>query len=424
MILVLGLCKVCSQDITLLNVNGSLPATYLNPGLKLDKKINISIGGINVHFGTDGPTINQITSKNKAGQRYIDVKKLITNPRTYQNIFFKNDIHTIDVSLNLGNIVLMAGHAFRSGGNLSYPGSLLNVATQGNSAFIGQTVNIAPKIDINSYNEMYLGLQKSFDKLTIGAKGKLLYGTANLTTEKATIDFTTKDEYYQLEFKTDYLLRSSSLLRYTSLDSITANYAGFSFDNLFYNNVGFALDVGASYNVNSNLTLSISAVDVGMINWNFFPRKYSSKGNFIFEGIDIIDYVVDSTSISIKDTLLNLFQVSQGLENYSTALKGTFSLGGSFKYNNQWTFNALLLYQNNFSSNRSSLSLSAIRNISIFDIGLQYTLAKNDYASFGLFGKLRLGPICAFLSSDNIIGLFRPFDAKSASLRLGAYFQY
>ncbi|MBK9737361.1 MAG: hypothetical protein IPO92_21365 [Saprospiraceae bacterium] len=214
------------------------------------------------------------------------------------------------------------------------------------------------------------------------------------------------------------------MLRYTSLDSITANYAGFSFDNLFYNNSGFAFDVGASYHVSPKLTLSLGAVDLGMIHWNFFPRKYSSKGNFMFEGIDIIDYVVDSTSISIKDTLLNLFQVSQGLENYNTALNGTFSLGGSFKYCNQWTFNALLLYQNNFSSTRSSLSISAIRNISIFDVGLQYTLAKNDFLSFGMFGKVRLGPVCAFLSSDNIIGLFRSFDAKSASLRLGAYFQY
>ncbi|MBK9737362.1 MAG: hypothetical protein IPO92_21370 [Saprospiraceae bacterium] len=194
----LGLCKLASQDITFLNLNGSLPSTYLNPGLKLDNKINVSIGGINIHFGTDGPTINQLTSKNKAGQRFIDIKNLGTNPGKQQNLFFKFDIHTVDLSIRLGQIVLMAGHAFRSGGNLNYPGSLLNVATQGNGAFIGQTVNIAPVIDVNAYNELYLGSQKSFDKFTIGAKVKLLYGTANLTTEKEKLNLQQKTNIINL----------------------------------------------------------------------------------------------------------------------------------------------------------------------------------------------------------------------------------
>ncbi len=415
--------KAYTQDISLLNLHGQLPSTYLNPGLKVDKKFNLSLAGVSVLLGTDGPSINQITSKNSDGKRYIDVSKLDLNLDPYQNIFFNNDIHTIDLSLKIGSVMIMAGHAFRSTANISYPNGLINIAAQGNAAFIGQTVEIAPFVDINTYNEIYLGLQKSFGNLTIGAKGKLLYGVANVQTDKASIGFSTDAEIYQLNLKTDYEIRSSALLRYNNLDSITVDYSGFSFDNLFYNNRGFAFDLGASYDVNENLTLSASMLDLGKINWDFFPRKYTSKGNFTFEGVDILDLLVDSTSISIQDTLKDLLQVTEKIENYSTTLSGTYTLGASYLWGENWRFNGLFLYQKANNSSRNVISLSAVRKISIFDLGLQYTITKNNYAGFGIFGKVKLGPFSAFASTDNIIGAFKPFDAKSASIRVGATFQ-
>ncbi len=415
--------KASTQDISLLNLHGQLPSTYLNPGLKVDKKFNLSLAGVNFVLGTDGPSINQLTSKNSEGKRFIDVKKLDQNLDSYQNIFYNSDIHTIDVSLKIGSTMVMAGHAFRSTANVRYPKGLINIAAQGNAAFIGQTVEIAPFIDINAYNEIYLGLQKSFGNLTIGAKGKLLYGVANVQTDKASIGFSTDDEIYQLSLQTDYELRSSGLLRYNNLDSITVDYAGFSFDNLFYNNQGFAFDIGASYTVNEKFTLSASMLDIGKINWDFFPRKYTSKGNFTFEGVDVLDFLVDSTSISIQDTLIDLLKVTEQIENYSTTLSGTYTLGASYLWGENWRFNGLLVYQKTNNSSRNFLSLSAVRKISIFDLGVQYTLTKNNYAGLGIFGKVKLGPISAFASTDNIIGAIKPYDSRSASVRIGATLQ-
>lgn len=415
--------KSKAQDISLLNLHGQLPSTYLNPGLKVDKKFNLSLAGVNVLLGTDGPSINQITSKNSEGKRYIDIGKLDQNLEPYQNIFFNNDIHTIDVSLKVGNAMIMAGHAFRSTSNVRYPSGLVNIAAQGNAAFIGQTIEIAPYIDVNAYNEIYLGLQKSFGNLTIGAKGKLLYGVANIQTDKANIGFTTDDEIYQLSLQTDYEIRSSALLRYNSLDSITVDYSGFSFDNMFYNNQGFAFDLGASYSVNEKFTISASMLDIGKINWDFFPRKYTSKGNFSFDGVDILDLLVDSTSISIQDTLTDLLKVTEQIENYSTTLSGTYTLGANYLWGEKWRFSALLLYQKTNNASRNMFSVSAVRKISIFDLGVQYSITKNNFAGLGIFGKVKLGPISAFASTDNIIGAFKPFDARSASVRIGATFQ-
>lgn len=415
--------NVGAQDISLLNLHGQLPSTYLNPGLKVDKKFNLSLAGINVLLGTDGPSINQITSKNSEGKRYIDINKLDQSLEPYQNIFFNNDIHTIDVSLKIGSAMIMAGHAFRSTANIRYPRGLINIAAQGNAAFIGQTIEIAPFVDINAYNEIYLGLQKSFGNLTLGVKGKLLYGVANIQTEKANIGFSTDDEIYQLSLISDYEIRSSGLLRYNSLDSITTDYSGFSFDNMFYNNQGLAFDIGVSYAVNEKFTISASMIDIGKINWDFFPRKYTSKGNFSFDGVDILDLLVDSTSISIQDTLTDLLKVTEQIENYSTILPGTYTLGASYLWGEKWRFNGLFLFQKLNNSSRNLLTLSALRKISIFDIGVHYTMTKNNYSGLGIFGKVKLGPVSAFASTDNIIGAFKPFDAQSATVRVGATLQ-
>ncbi len=44
-----------AQDINLLHLQGSMPGTFLNPGLSLDKTFNASLGGFQLLLGTDGP---------------------------------------------------------------------------------------------------------------------------------------------------------------------------------------------------------------------------------------------------------------------------------------------------------------------------------------------------------------------------------
>jgi Family of unknown function (DUF5723) len=412
-----------AQDINLLHLQGSMPGTFLNPGLSLDKTFNASLGGVQLLLGTDGPPINKLTSKNTLGERYIDVKKLSDELSDNHNIYFSNDIHTLDLGVKVGGIVVMAGHGFRSSANVRYPKGLVEVAAQGNAAFIGQQIQIGPAIDVLAYNELYLGLQKTLGNFTVGIKGKLLYGTASISTENSDIRFSTNPEFYQLELKNDYLIRSSALLRYNSLDSITLDYSGFSFDNLFYNNQGLAFDLGASFKLDEKITLSASALDIGSISWDFFPRKYTSKGTFTFEGLDIVKYLGDTTTISIGDTLLSKIDVTSGMEEYSTLLNGTFTLGGTYHLNPKWTFNALYLLRNDFGVRRHSFSASTMFKYSVFDLGVQLSVSKNNYSAVGLFGRLNLGPVSGYVSTENIAGLIRPFDSRSAAVRLGLTMQ-
>ncbi|MBL0100153.1 MAG: hypothetical protein IPP49_09000 [Saprospiraceae bacterium] len=62
------------QDISLLHLQGTMPGTFINPALILDKKINVSLAQIYLSLGTDGPSLNTPHKQNTSGQRYIDIK--------------------------------------------------------------------------------------------------------------------------------------------------------------------------------------------------------------------------------------------------------------------------------------------------------------------------------------------------------------
>lgn len=409
------------QDISLMHLKGYMPATLLNPAIPLDKKINASLGAISVSGGTNGPAVNDITSKNIDGQRFLDFTKLQNNVDVTNDIFLNYDIRTLDIGFSFGKFSLLAGHGFRSSSNLKYTKDLVGLLAYGNANYIGQTLEIGPTIDVISFNEVYLGVQKTSGKFTLGLKAKLLYGASNISTESSRIQFTTNAEYYQLEFNNDYTIRSSSLLRYNSLDSITVNYSNFTFDNFFYNNKGLGIDLGVHFQVTDHWNIHASALDIGTIKWDFFPRKYSSKGSFSFDGVDLVDYLTDST-LSVKDTLLDLINVTSELETYSTPLNSTFSVGSTYKYK-KWNGNILYQMRNRFGFRNHSLSLSAVRQVAIFDLGAQYTISKNNFTGLGIYGKIRLGPFSAYMATDNIISIFKPLDSKSASIRLGATIQ-
>ncbi|HMT53615.1 MAG TPA: DUF5723 family protein [Saprospiraceae bacterium] len=418
-------CKVStlySQDISSLHLQGTMPGTLLNPAMPLNKKINISLGSFAVAGGTNGPSVNEMTSKNQDGKRYLDIDKLNANLDESHDIYATSNIRTIDAAVKIGSFVLMGGHGFRADANLRYTADLVNLASYGNAPYIGKTLELGPVADVMAYNELYLGAQKTSGRFTIGLKAKLLYGISNISTESSDVKFTTSDEYYQLQFKNNYILRSSGLLRYNGIDSITIDQSYISFDNLFYNNRGLAVDLGVAFQVNKNFLISASALDLGSIKWDFFPRKYSSIGTFSFEGVDLVDYIVDST-LSVKDTLLDLIKVKSEIETYSTTLNNTFTLGGRYTKDN-WNFNLLYMMRNQYGIRNHALSVSVLRKIWVFDLGIQYRLAKNDYSAIGFYTKLNLGPFAAYIGADNVVGMFKPLDSKSASVRFGSLLQF
>ena len=417
MLLNFWVMQIHAQYAPYFHQQGYLPATWVNPAIPLKNTVNISLASVSANISTDGLAINDLTGKNAAGSRYIDLKKINTVKDGRHDLYFDNDIRTVDASIRLGSFAIMAGHAFRSSANIGYSTDLIQLLANGNGPYIGKTLDIGPSADVLAYNELYAGAQKQFGAFSVGAKAKLLFGTSALYTESSKMLFTTQDEYYQLHFDNHYLLRSSSLLRYRSLEDVSVEYSGFTFDNLFYNNRGLAFDLGFHYQVTEKLALSASLLDFGSIKWDFFPRKYESKGTFTFEGVDIIHFIQDST-LSVKDTLLDLIEVNASTEVFKTALNNRIMLGGSYVMNT-WSFEALYQMHRRYGKSWHQMTLAAYKRILFLDVGLSYTLHRNDFSSLGLYAGIRLKPVQLYISADNVFSVFSYERAKNASIAAG-----
>lgn len=424
------LLPLTAQELLLFPQKGNLASTRSFPGSFIGSKFNISLPGAGFLAFTEGPSFDEATKKNAECKRYLSFAGLPSSKGDFSNIYAEADIRTVDAGIRFGNYALLAGHAFRRQANLRYAHSLLLLASRGNAPFVGETLPIGPKIDVQAYNEFYLGGQVKWKRFSAGMRVKLLYGTASMYTEKSEAALTTRPEHYGLELETDYLVRSSGLFRYYSFDSLTFRTPGFTFENLFYNNAGLGVDLGLTFEVNDHFTIAASALDLGSIRWDFFPREYKSKGTFVFEGLDLAESIGDTTGILIEDTLLNVIQVSSGQKAYSTSLPTRFLIAASYKHA-QWDFAAQWSLRSISGDWTQEATFGLVYGVGPVRAGVQYMFGKNlnssrpgIYSGLGGIMSLQLGKIYLYLQSDGLTGMLAPLQSRRASASAGCTVQF
>ncbi|MCK4631570.1 MAG: hypothetical protein KAT40_09005, partial [Bacteroidales bacterium] len=154
---------------------------------------------------------------------------------------------------------------------LSLPKDFMTLAFHGNSAFVGGTADFSDlTFDMTEYRQYGMSLSKKINnRLTFGAKGKLLFGKANLSVKNADLGITIDEENTFV-----HTLHSDISLNMSAPITVTTDSAGFieDFDIkedmdtdegiidfiLNTGNMGVAVDLGAVYHIADYFTLSAS----------------------------------------------------------------------------------------------------------------------------------------------------------------------
>ena len=409
---------VIGQNINYFFIDDIYQRSYFNPALNDEGKISIS-SGLGVDFITNGPSINDFIIDGPAGKLILSPANAIASMNEVNDIYGYSSVNTFDASVKLPFCRVSIGHAWKANGWMSYTKDLANFVTFGNGAFVGETLNLAPQIDYLNYNELYLGIQKSFGPISIGVRAKRLNGVEAIKTENSTIDLTTSDDIYQLTLETDFELMSSNAFNYTDIDDFDLNIQNFSFDNFFSNNSGWAFDLGASLSVGDRLELSLSILDIGSINWDVDPKKYSSKEIQTFDGIDIANYINSDDEIVVLDSIESLLNISESSAKFSTTLPTQIYFGGRFKISDLWTVGAMIQSVGHGDRRANVIGFNATASIyQWLSAGVLYSAKTGNPANFGLSLKAQLGPVIGFLSTDNILNA-GTFDGKNSNFRAG-----
>ena len=318
------------------------------------------------------------------------------------------------------------------------------------------------QLNVNAYAEVGLGLSRQInDRLTVGARVKALLGVgnmelklnnvamnANLPTEQqieqwsnesywtsmspeaataAALELQQKINNYHANLNVGAELKSSFKGLELVQDEPGKEYVSdFDFDagKIGFAGYGFGIDLGASYKIMDNLTVSASVLDLGFISWSKSSTKIASanpepiniQGSKYAGMIDMDDPVnsvvgalnqLDADTKKYQDLVtegdvLNYdmlqLKVAEAQESRKSRLASTIVVGAEYGFfENKLSVGALSTTRFVQPDALTELTLSAnYRPKSWFNVALSYSIIQSAGKSFGL--GLKLGPV--FLGTD------------------------
>lgn len=343
------------------------------------------------------------------------------------------------------------------------------------------------QLNINAYTEIGLGLSRQINsRFTVGARVKALLGignmelklnrvamSANLPSDQQINQWSSesywnsmtpsqaaqaaqelKDKFnnYHANLTVGAELKSSfkglELQEEEGKDYVT----DFDFDSgkLGIAGYGFGIDLGASYKILDNLTVSASVLDLGFISWSKSSTKIASanpdpidiKGstyanmvdpnnpNTVMNAVnqlqnDAQGYMDRVTNGDVLDYDMLQLEVSDAKESRKSRLASTLVLGAEYGFfNNKLAVGVLSTTRFVQPDALTELTFSAnYRPKSWFNVALSYSAIQSAGKSFGL--GLKLGPLFVgtdymFLgknsnSVNGFVGVSIPLGGRKAS---------
>ncbi|MDD3877673.1 MAG: DUF5723 family protein [Bacteroidales bacterium] len=419
---------VSAQNDVSIHLLQSVPQSiYTNPSFNPEAKIYVGIPVLSsIYFGIShsGFAYNDIIKRQPDDSLYLDVDNMLSKLKKNNYLSAQYNWEILSFGFKVGKNYFSFNATEKISTRFTYPEDLLKLAWKGNTQFIDEPADFSGTgVNMTHYREYALGYNRQLsDKLNVGLRGKLLYGKANVWTERSGITLRTDPATFDLTASSDIVL-NMSLPQVVFDDSL-------DFDPLGYvrntENTGLAFDFGASYKINDKFTVAASVLDIGKISWKSNVKNFSSENaSFTFEGIDLNDFFnKDSTAKDgfeiLMDTLEKTFDFKETSNAYSTWLPGIVYLTGVYNLTRKDKigllvradiFNSKILPSYTLSYNKRFFNfLSAVAS---------YSIMNRSYTNIGFGMSLQLGPFQIYALNDNIYGLFAPTKSKNTNIHFG-----
>lgn len=282
----------------------------------------------------------------------------------------------------------------------------------------GKTFNIQnEKLRLNAYIEVGAGYSRAInERLTIGGKAKLLLGAGNINLKINQLHLSGKEAGIDSEFQiiSDAYLEASA--KGLELEEENGYITDLDYNSFGISGYGAGIDLGASYQLMKNLTLSAAILDLGFISWGKSNSQVaeSSKNTTI----DKDNY---DTSSDVLDFELYGLQKKEN-KSRTTSLSPTMVIGGEYGLlNNKLGLGLLSTTRFGQLKTYSELTLSAnYRPNTLINATLSYSMLQGG-ETFGIafkVGPLMLGTDYMYFGNNSkhvnaFIGLSIPLGKKT-----------
>tara|TARA_B110000211_G_C14091373_1_gene559340 strand:+ start:2455 stop:4440 length:1986 start_codon:yes stop_codon:yes gene_type:complete len=319
---------------------------------------------------------------------------------------------------------------------LDYSKNFMTLLAKGtaNDEFLGNEISIdGTGFRFNHFREYGLGYTREVnDKLSIGGRFKFLQGLSHFDNEQTDITLYTDPVNYSITATSSIGVRvaglGSGLVSDKGLDFAIASILPAPEELIpsyttNFENIGFAIDLGAKYKINDRFTSTLNVTDVGFITWKTDARRYfNNKAEFKFEGLDLTQYLADSTEYTdqLADSINDIFGLERRDQQFTTNLIANIYAGVEYKLNN--TFTAGALFNGKVFNGGIYPSLTITTQTALgkwFQAIVSYSMLNRSYDNFGLGTAINVGPVQLYAVSDNVLGWTQIDYAKNLNVQFG-----
>ena len=422
--LVLFLCVhplFAQQELGLHFMNNIWQANKTNPSFITPNKVHYALPSLYYNIAHTGAAYNDVVVTNSQGENVLDVGAILDGLADNNQLFTNIELETTSFSFGIKNIRFSINHAFKLNAYLDYPKDLIELGWNGNSQFIGETIQIGPDFQAYAYSEYGIGAAMKILGVSAGARLKILTGIGDVSTERTKASVYTDPDVYQLTLDTDYKINTASFLSYGGGTDFEIDFGEFSADDLLSSNLGMAIDLGANFKI-KNVEVSASIIDLGFINWKKNATNLHSLGSYKYEGLDFSNIIHDD-EIDFEgtlDTLGEIFDFQETNNAYKTMLPTKMYLSGSIHVGKMWDFGGLFyseMYRGNFFPAFAASARASLGKIA--SVGAVYSIRNQTFDNVGLNATIKLGPVQIFGVTDNILAAFQPYDSQNVNTRFG-----
>lgn len=264
------------------------------------------------------------------------------------------------------------------------------------------------ELKINTYTEVGVGYARQLNKkLTVGGKVKILLGMGNmnLKVNKLSLQSNIPDYYdpnasmgdISASIQSDAVLegnmRGLELTESTGYDGNKSYVDGLEVNSFGVGGYGAGIDLGASYQLTKDLTLSAAVIDLGFISWSKGSSVIAkAETDAVYDETNYQDFLYRAETSDVIDFNLIGLEIGDEKKARTTRLCPTLVLGGEYAFlNDKLSAGVLSTTRFGLLKTTTELTLSAnYRPNTLIGLSASYSMIQSAGKSFGL--AFKLGP--------------------------------
>ncbi len=421
---------------TLYWMQGIPQSSYSNPALQPLPNYYVGLPGLSsvyTGFYNTGFAVKDLLRQNPDGSLYIDDQNMLSKLKTRNYFIADMNLDILSFGFRFQDINYLSFNiSERIETRFGYSRDFMRLLIEGNDGFRQEGVAAqigSPSFDFTHFREFGVGFSRKWtDELTAGVRAKVLQGMSNINFEKTELSLFTGPDNYELLLNTNLLINKSFPFTLAPLEDIGDNDFDFEDDDLQNYltqtaNMGLAVDLGATYELNEQFTFAASIRDLGFINWKRDAENFRVNGEVEFKGLDFDEVFGndnDTVFEEITDSIIDLFNLEETTNAYTLMMAPKFFISAAYNLTPMHKF--ALLGRGELFAGDFYPSFTASYNfqpINRFGSTLSYSIIHGNFHNLGLGFHVNIWPVQLYVVADNYFPAFQPQTFQTFNIHFG-----